>query len=98
VRQVDGAEAPVPPLGRLGRIDDRVGPFHRQDVAERLVLGVGFIFRPVGVQLSDGADLAHQAPAFEQVIVFELPSGGRRGDLLAARIERVAGEHRAAGE
>ena len=49
--QVHRPQPEVPPLDRLARLDDRVGPLHRQDVADRFVLVASHAALPVGIEV-----------------------------------------------
>ena len=82
VRQADGAQAVLPPRLDLSGPDDRVGAFHAQDEAQRLVgaallPGLEVLFQALGI-----GDHAHLALRFQHPVVGQLSLGLGVGDLL----------------
>ena len=68
-------------------IDDRIGAFHGQDVADRRGIRIGQPALPVGVELAHGPDHPQQPAALEQLVIGELAAGRRRGDFLVGEVE-----------
>ncbi len=60
VSQVHRAETKVPPGGGLADVDDRIGSFHGQDVADRRRGRIVVPASPLGIELARGPDHPQQ--------------------------------------
>src|SRR5579862_6094910 len=80
----------IPPFPRLPRGDDRVGPFHAQNDAERRALRSLLNRTPVRCKVRLRADEPQMSLFFEQLVVGKLCESGAIGDGRIGVIEVTA--------